>query len=126
MAVAARIAVPRFRLQARPILVVATVALLSFVVIYPILILVFNSFVITRPWEPARYGLDSWRFALMDRGMLTAMWNTVLLAAVHQTISLPIAIRVAWLIGRTNMPGGRKLEFFFWLAFFMPVIPTIQ
>jgi iron(III) transport system permease protein len=102
------------------------VALLSFVVLYPILILIINSFVITRPWEPPQYGLRAWQFALMDRGMLAAMWNTVQLAAVHQAISLPLAILIAWLLGRTNVPYARGLEFFFWLTFFMPTIPTIQ
>lgn len=118
--------VPRLRLEARPILVVATVALLSFVVLYPILILVINSFVITRPWEPPQYGLRAWQFAVTDRGMLAAMWNTVQLGAVHQAISLPLAILIAWLLGRTNIPWARGLEFFFWLTFFMPTIPTIQ
>jgi ABC-type Fe3+ transport system permease subunit len=122
----ARLAAPRFRLEARPVLVVGTVALLSFVVLYPILVLIINSFVITRPWEPAQYGLRSWQFALLDRGMLAAMWNTVQLAAVHQVISLPFAILIAWLLGRTNIPWARGLEFSFWLTFFMPVIPTIQ
>jgi iron(III) transport system permease protein len=108
------------------VLIVATVGLLSFVVIYPILMLIINSFVITRPWQPPEYGLNAWRFALLDRGMLLAMWNTVQLAAVHQAISLPLAVLIAWLLGRTNIPGARGLEFFFWLTFFMPVIPTIQ
>jgi iron(III) transport system permease protein len=124
----ARFEAPRFRLrlEARPVLIVATVALLSLVVIFPIMMLIVNSFVITRPWEPPQYGLNAWRFALLDRGMLLAMWNTVQLAAVHQVISLPLAIFIAWLLGRTNIPHAKALEFFFWLAFFMPVIPTVQ
>ena len=64
-------------------LIVATVGVLAIVVIYPILILVINSFVVSRPWEVPRYGLDAWRFALLDRGMLAAMWNTIQLAVVH-------------------------------------------
>lgn len=123
---AARLPSPRLRLEARPALILATVALLSFVVLYPILILIINSFVITRPWEVPRYGLNAWRFALMDPGMLAAMWNTVQLGAVHQAISLPLAVLIAWLLGRTNIPRAGALEFFFWLTFFMPVIPTIQ
>ncbi|MPZ15672.1 MAG: ABC transporter permease subunit [Chloroflexi bacterium] len=122
----ARIAAPRFRLEARSALILATVGLLSFVIVYPILILIINSFVITRPWEPPQYGLNAWRFALLDQSMLAAMWNTVQLAAVHQAISLPIAILIAWLIGRTNLPFARGVEFFFWLTFFMPAIPTVQ
>ncbi len=122
----ARIGVPRLRLEARPLLIVFTVGLLSFVVLYPIIILLINSFVITRPFEPPQYGLKSWQYAVSDRGMLLAMWNTVQLAFVHQAISLPLAIFIAWLLGRTNIPWARGLEFFFWLTFFMPTIPTIQ
>ncbi len=120
------IAIPRPRLEARSVLIVFTVGLLSFAVLYPIIILLINSFVITRPFEPPQYGLKSWQYAVSDRGMLLAMWNTVQLAFVHQGISLPLAILIAWLLGRTNIPWARGLEFFFWLTFFMPVIPTIQ
>jgi iron(III) transport system permease protein len=108
------------------VLIVATVCVLAFVVVYPIVVLVINSFVISRPWEVPRYGFEAWRFALLDRGMLAAMWNTIQLAVVHQGISLPVAVFIAWLIARTNMPGGKLLEFFFWITFFMPVIPTTQ
>jgi iron(III) transport system permease protein len=126
LAEARPIAAPRFRLHARPILIVGTVALLSFVILYPIFVLVVNSFVITRPWETPQYGLRAWQYAVSDPGMLAAMWNTVQLAAVHQGISLPFAILIAWLLGRTNIPWAKGLEFFFWLTFFMPTIPTIQ
>ncbi|HZT07227.1 MAG TPA: iron ABC transporter permease [Chloroflexota bacterium] len=121
-----RVQVGRSRLSARPVLIAGTVTVLSFVVIYPIVLLLINSFVLSRPWQTPQYGLDAWRFALLDRSMIEAMRNTLLLALVHQSISLPIAIVIAWLLGRTDIPGARALEFFFWVAFFLPIIPTVQ
>lgn len=113
-------------IELRLVLIVATVALLSFVVLLPIILLLINSFLITRPFEPAEYGLDAWRFALSDPSTLSSIWNTVRLAVTHQAISLPVAIFISWLIARTNMPGGNWLEFFFWMAFFIPLIPAVQ
>jgi len=34
-----------------------------------------------------------------------------------------IAVVFAWLIARTDMPGGNAIEFFCWLAFFIPDFP---
>ena len=103
-----------------------TVGILSFTVLLPIVLLAINSFTTTRPFEPTVYGLDAWRYALSDHGMLVSIWNTIRLAVTHQVISFPIAILISWLIARTNIPGGKWLEFFFWMAFFIPLIPAVQ
>lgn len=99
---------------------------LGFIVIYPFVLLFINSFVITSPPQDAVYGLDAWRFALNDKGMLQALWNSVLVTVVRQGVSFPIAILFAWLIARTDLPAAKWLEFMFWLAFFLPVVPVTQ
>jgi iron(III) transport system permease protein len=116
----------RITVSPRYLLIGITVAILGFSVIYPVILLLINSFIITQPWEPAEYGLEAWRFAIFDDSMGTAIWNSIRLALVHQAISLPIAIVISWLIARTNMPWGNHLEFFFWMAFFIPLIPSVQ
>ncbi len=35
-------------------------------------------------------------------------------------MSFPIGIAIAWLLGRSKIPHGRALEFFFWLSYFLP------
>jgi len=39
---------------------------------------------------------------------------------VRQLISLPLAVLVAWLLARTDLPGRAWIEFAFWAAFFLP------
>ena len=113
-------------IELRSVLILVTVGILSFTVLLPIVLLAINSFTTTRPFEPTEYGLDAWRYALSDHGMLVSIWNTIRLAVTHQVISFPIAILISWLIARTNIPGGKWLEFFFWMAFFIPLIPAVQ
>jgi len=38
--------------------------------------------------------------------------------------SAPIAIFIAWLLARTDLPGRRWLEFSFWMAFLIPILGT--
>ncbi len=37
-----------------------------------------------------------------------------------------MAVPIAWLLARTDMPGAHWLEFGFWVAFFMPSLAFIQ
>ena len=120
---ASRVRIP---LEFKTILFSSVVLILGFSVIYPFILLTISTFITTRAFEPAEYGLDQWRFALTDPGILEALWNTVVVMFVRQGVSFPIAIFICWLIARTNMPGGKTLEVLFWVAFFLPVIPVVQ
>ena len=115
-----------FSLELKVVVFAGAILTLGFSVLYPLVLLFINSFVITNPPVAAEYGLDSWRFALSDRGMLTALWNSVVVTFLRQGISFPIAILLAWLIARTNLPGAKWLEFGFWIAFFLPVVSVTQ
>jgi len=92
----------------------------TFFVLYPILLIVLNSFQVARPGAAAEYSLEGWRIALSDAGMLRAVYNTFSLIFTRQMISFPIAILLAWLLARTDLPGKSALEFMFWLSFFLP------
>ena len=115
-----------FSLEVKMLVVTATILTLAVVVLYPIILLLINTFVVSKPAEPTEYGLSAWQFALSDKGMLLALWNTVRVAVVTQLSTLFTAILFAWLIARTNLPGGQWVEFFFWVAFFLPTIALVQ
>ena len=115
-----------FSLEVKMLVVTATILTLAVVVLYPIILLLVNTFVVSKPAEPTEYGLSAWQFALSDKGMLLALWNTVRVAVVTQLSTLFTAILFAWLIARTNLPGGQWVEFFFWVAFFLPTIALVQ
>jgi iron(III) transport system permease protein len=40
------------------------------------------------------------------------------------SIALPIAILLAWIIARTDIPAATSLEFLFWLGYFLPPLPV--
>ncbi len=92
----------------------------GFFVLYPIVLIVVNSFQVAKPGMPPLYGLDGWRGVLAEPGLRRAVYNTFSLLIVRQLLSFPIAIFIAWLLARTDLPGKSWLEFLFWLSFFLP------
>lgn len=108
------------RIEIQALLATVVLALVGFFVLYPILLIVFNSFQVARPGAPPLYGLDGWRVALSEPGMRDAVYNTFALLLTRQFISFPIAIFLAWLLARTDLPAKSSLEFMFWISFFLP------
>jgi iron(III) transport system permease protein len=52
-----------------------------------------------------------------------AFWYTLALGAVRTAIAMPIAFTMAWLVGRTDMPGRTGIELLCWTGIFLPVLP---
>jgi iron(III) transport system permease protein len=98
----------------------ALLVLLAILVLCPVALLLVNSFQVERPGQAPTFSLDGWRVALTEPGVLTSIWNTVLVALAVQAISLPLAIALAWLIARTDLPGAGWVNFLLWIAFFIP------
>src|SRR5437867_1802177 len=55
-----------------------------------------------------------------ERRLRGALVNTFTVTFVRQLLSLPLAVLVAWLLARTDLPGRSWIEFAFWAAFFLP------
>jgi iron(III) transport system permease protein len=110
----------RGRLEAPDVLCTGVLAAVAFTVVYPILLVTLQSFQVAAPGEPARWGLDGWRAAFAEPGLRAALLNTLKVTVVRQLISLPLAVLIAWLIARTNLPGRDWIEIGFWAAFFLP------
>jgi iron(III) transport system permease protein len=105
-------------------LVGALVIVLAFLVLYPILAVVVNSLLPSKVFESE--GLATWRSAFADSDVLTAVLNTLKVQLATQGISLPVAIPIAWLLARTDLPFARWLEFGFWILFFLPALGVTQ
>jgi iron(III) transport system permease protein len=97
-------------------------ALLAFAVLYPIFLLIVASFQVETTEKAISYSLDSWKAALNEPGITQAFLNTLLVTALVQTISIPIAILISWVIARTDMPGAKLAELLFWITFFIPTL----
>ncbi|HEY7300613.1 MAG TPA: iron ABC transporter permease [Xanthobacteraceae bacterium] len=109
-------------LAVRPIEVV-TLLFFGAVVALPILFLLVGSFNTASPGEAPVYGFENWTRAFLDPQTLSSLWMSFLFSIVRLVPSLILSATTAWLIARTDMPGGSVVEFLCWLAFFVPDFP---
>jgi len=98
----------------------ALIGIMGFYVLYPLTLIVVNSFNTATIAEPEVYGLDAWRKAFAEPGIWRSLLNSVKIGIVLQVIALPTGIFVSWLLARTNILCSNLFEFGFWLSFFMP------
>lgn len=97
---------------------------LGFYVIYPLFLILLNSFDVARIGQPVAYGLKNWTEAWRSSGIAQSIVNTLALAACYQCISFVVATSLAWVLARTNVPAARRIEFVFWLSMFIPTLST--
>jgi iron(III) transport system permease protein len=97
---------------------------LGFYVVYPLLLILLNSFNTASIGQPPAYGFENWRVAWTASGIGQSLLNTLTLAACYQVISMLLAVGLAWVLARTNVPLAGQLEFVFWLSMFIPALST--
>jgi len=112
----------RRRIELATVLLTVLLVGVAFLVLAPLCYVVLQSFAISQPGKAVQWGLDGWRAVWSDPTLRTAAWNTLALAVVRQAISGVLAIAIAWLLARTDVPGAKIFEFLFWLAFFLPAL----
>lgn len=91
-------------------------------VLAPLVMLFIHSFQVGTPGSQLSLGLDGWRQAFSDPRILRSVSNTLRLTLARQVIAIPLAILLAWLLARTDLPGRNGFEFCFWLSFFLPAL----
>ncbi len=109
--------------QRRHVLAVVLILVLALFTVVPVLFLVVSSFNISDPGQATAFGFDNWIEAFDDSRILNAIWTTFGLVGARLSIGVCAGILFAWLIARTDMPGGTSFEFLFWIAFFTPALP---
>lgn len=103
---------------------VLMLALVAFV-IYPIFLLIRDAFIITAKDGAETIGLTNWIEVWSEPGLVKSIVNTFNRAVVTTLVSLPLAILLAWLVTRTDLPGKRLITICAWVAFFMPTLPIV-
>ncbi len=109
------------------IIMAAVLLALGFFMIWPVLLVLINSFNAAADWfvEPRRWGLDHWRAAYQQPGaLLVPLGNSLLIWGLTTILSLPIGIAIAWTLARTRIRFSHTLEFMFWVAYMVPPLPT--
>ena len=97
---------------------------LGFYLLWPVMLLMINSFDARADWfvGTREWGLDHWRTAWRQPGLLLSLANSFMIWALVVGISFPISVLIAWILARTSIPFSRTLEFLFWISFMMPGI----
>src|ERR671918_1565709 len=106
------------------LLMVLLTGAMGFYVLYPLALILINSFNVATIAEPPAYGLQAWKDAFSEPGIVRSLWNSVKIALVLQIIALPLGIFVSWLLARTNILFANVFEFGFWISFFLPNLAT--
>jgi len=104
----------------------AVVIVLGYFLIWPVLLLLINSFNAANDWfvEPRRWGVDHWVNAFHRPGLLKSLGNSLLIWSLSVVISFPVGVAIAWLLARTKIPFSHTLEFLFWVSYMVPALPT--
>jgi iron(III) transport system permease protein len=104
---------------------IVLIAVLGFYVVYPLALILINSFNEASIIEAPRFGWQAWIDAFSAPGTRDALWNTVAVALVRQAITFPLGVAIAWVLARTNIPFSRGFEFLFWVSFMYPSVATV-
>ncbi|MGH7872127.1 MAG: ABC transporter permease, partial [Candidatus Binatia bacterium] len=112
------------RLDGGAVLMAVLIGIMGFIVVYPLILILINSFNAATIAEPPVYGLKAWRDAFNEYGIWRSLLNSVKIGIVLQVIALPLGIFVSWLLARSNIPFANVFEFGFWISFFLPGLAT--
>lgn len=99
------------------------VLFLVFLSVYPLAMLFYGSVHSTPPGEPGVFNLDGYRQMLTAENF-QVLTNTVGIALITSSVSITMAVFLAWIVARTDTPGSRKWEVLITLPFFIPPILT--
>jgi iron(III) transport system permease protein len=112
------------RLDGGLLLMLLLIGFMGFYVLYPLALILINSFNVATIAEPPAYGLQAWRDAFSEPGIWRSLWNSIRIGVALQIVALPLGIFIAWLIARTNIFFANAFEFGFLVSFFLPSLAT--
>jgi iron(III) transport system permease protein len=108
-----------------PVLCTAVLAAMVVLVLYPILLLIYSSFLVG-DGQAQHLSLDLWFTAWNQAGILDSVINTFARVVATEIVAFPAAVLMAWLVARTDIPGKKLIDAFCWIAFFLPALPVLM
>ncbi len=94
-----------------PILLMVLAGLIaSFLVLYPLVYLIYGSLRSALPGDPGFFTLNNFIVAFTSPNILESLKNTFIIMLGTTLFSAPSAILLAWITTRTDTPFRRKLE----------------
>lgn len=98
---------------------------ISFIVLYPLFMLLYGSFKGGPPGTEGPLTLDGYIRAYTTPDTYSALWTTVWLSVVRVFLAGGLALFLAWVIARTDTPMRPVLELLVWLQIFLPLLPRV-
>jgi iron(III) transport system permease protein len=98
---------------------------MGLMVLYPLVLLIYGSLVIEQVDGTKTLGFEMWVTAWQQPGMIQAVTNTFKRVFFTEIIAVPAAVLLAWLVARTDLPGKKLIDNFFWIALFLPSLPVV-
>ena len=99
----------RTRVDVEQVVLGATVLLVCFLVLYPLLILAVSMFRVDIFGQPSRWTLENFAF-LVTPPILSATVITLVISVGATLLAGAVGIALAWINARTNTPGASVLE----------------
>ena len=112
------------RLDGGIVLMAVLIGFMGFYVLYPLVLILINSFNTATIAEPPVYGLQAWKEAFSEPGIWRSLWNSIKIGIALQVVALPTGIFISWLLARTNIYCANAFEFGFWISFILPNLAT--
>jgi iron(III) transport system permease protein len=100
-------------------------AVIAFMVVYPLGMVLYGSLKETAPGQPGPLTLENWRLVLTDSDTFRVFFTTILIALPRTLLALALATIFAWIVARTTTPGKRLLEGLLVFMFFLPELPWV-
>jgi iron(III) transport system permease protein len=112
-------------LSVRQVYAAGLLLVLGAIIIPPVIMLLHTSFRTGAPGSPATYTLQNWR-ELAEPGQLSALKNTLLIAALTSLVAVPLAFFFAWVELQSDTPFVKRLAFLLIVPLvFSPLLTTI-
>lgn len=120
--VGAVVAVP-FTKRLRPYTLFPFIAILAFLLLYPLFMVIYGSFRGGPPGVASPWTIEGYVRAWSDPGTIKALGVTFGLAVPRVVLGTVFAVLMVWVIVRTNVPLRSFLEQALWFRVFLPALP---
>ena len=114
------------RLERSTLLMIALLAVLGFLILYPLLMLIYGSLRGGGPGTQSGFTISGYVAAVTNMDNYKVLWTTFWLSVVRAVLSMALAIFLAWVVTRTDTPWRKGLEFLIWMVFLgLPYLPAL-
>ncbi len=105
---------------------ICLLSLVAFVVLCPLGMVFYGSVWSSSPGAPGHFTVKGYVEVFGQAHTYLLLGNTFILAVIRTFFSVAIAVVLAWLVTRTNVPHKNFLELCLLFVFFMPLLPRVM